>query len=89
MSETKDYPPYLDYPKPHRKQTNADKIRHMTDEELAAQLKDHPMLRYCVAPDDEYCEIAQDGLNPGFCDDDCYECLLKWLKQEENDNDQG
>lgn len=34
MSETKDYPPYLDYPKPRRKQTNADKIRSMTDEEL-------------------------------------------------------
>lgn len=35
MSETvKDYPPYLDYPKPRKKQTNADKIRAMTDEEL-------------------------------------------------------
>lgn len=36
MSEpVKDYPPYLDYPKPRKKQTNADKIRQMTDEELA------------------------------------------------------
>lgn len=36
MSEAvKDYPPYLDYPKPKKKQTNADKIRAMTDEELA------------------------------------------------------
>lgn len=36
MSEpVKDYPPYLDYPKPRKKRTNADKIRHMTDEELA------------------------------------------------------
>lgn len=35
MSEpVKDYPPYLDYPKPRKKQTNADKIRQMTDEEL-------------------------------------------------------
>lgn len=31
----KDYPPYLDYPKERKKQTNADKIRQMSDEELA------------------------------------------------------
>lgn len=31
----KDYPPYLDYPKPRKKQTNADRIRAMTDEELS------------------------------------------------------
>ena len=35
MTEVKDYPPYLDYPKPHKAQTNADRIRSMTDEELA------------------------------------------------------
>ena len=35
MDEVKDYPPYLDYPKPYKPQTNADKIRSMTDEELA------------------------------------------------------
>jgi hypothetical protein len=39
MSEqVKDYPPYLDYPKPRKKQTNADKIRSMTDEELAQEI---------------------------------------------------
>ena len=31
----KDYPPYLDYAKPRQTQTNADRIRAMTDEELA------------------------------------------------------
>ena len=35
MSEVKDYPPYLDYPKERRLITNADKIRAMSDEELA------------------------------------------------------
>lgn len=35
MGEIKDYPPYLDYPKPYKPQTNADRIRSMTDEELA------------------------------------------------------
>lgn len=40
MSETKDYPPYLDYPKPRSKITWADKIRQMSDEELAQWLAD-------------------------------------------------
>ena len=34
MDEVKDYPPYLDYPKPHKALTNADRIRAMTDDEL-------------------------------------------------------
>jgi hypothetical protein len=35
MANVKDYPPYLDYPKPRKIQTNADRIRAMSDEELA------------------------------------------------------
>ena len=35
MDEVKDYPPYLDYPKPHKAKTNADCIRSMSDEQLA------------------------------------------------------
>lgn len=34
MAEIKSYPPYLDYPKPYKAQTNADRIRSMTDDEL-------------------------------------------------------
>ena len=34
MGEAKNYPPYLDYPKPHKALTNADRIRAMTDYEL-------------------------------------------------------
>ena len=34
MDDVKNYPPYLDYPKPHKEQTNADRIRSMTDDEL-------------------------------------------------------
>ena len=34
MDEIKNYPPYLDYSKPCKAQTNADKIRSMTDDEL-------------------------------------------------------
>lgn len=36
----KDYPPYLDYPKERKPTTNADRIRAMSDEELAAWLCD-------------------------------------------------
>lgn len=35
MDDAKDYPPYLDYPKERKKQTNADRIKQLTDEELA------------------------------------------------------
>ena len=42
MSEhVKDYPPYLDYQKPRKKQTNGDRIRAMTDEELAKWIVKH------------------------------------------------
>ena len=34
MDDVKDYPPYLDYPKPRKPMTNADRIRSMSDEEL-------------------------------------------------------
>lgn len=33
MDEVKDYPPYLDYPKPYKAQTNADRFRAMSDKE--------------------------------------------------------
>ena len=39
MAEVKNYPPYLDYPKPCKPQTNAQKIRAMSDEELAEFIK--------------------------------------------------
>lgn len=40
MTEVKNYPPYLDYPKPRKTQTNADRIRAMSDDELATDLLD-------------------------------------------------
>ena len=36
MDDVKNYPPYLDYPKPYKPQTNADRIRSMSDDELNA-----------------------------------------------------
>ena len=34
MDDVKNYPPYLDFPKPYKQQTNADRIRSMSDDEL-------------------------------------------------------
>ena len=36
MDKVKNYPPYLAYPKPYKPLTNADRVRAMSDEELAA-----------------------------------------------------
>lgn len=47
-----------------KKQTNADRIRNMTDEELARAIGEDP-----------HCEKTE-------CEDNCYECTLKWLQAE-------
>ena len=39
MADIKDYSPYLDYAKERKKMTNTDKIRAMSDEELADYLR--------------------------------------------------
>ena len=56
--------------------TNADRIRSMSDEEMAEFISSIPM---CVGEDEDLnCEI-----------DVCKECFLKWLQQpaEEDDHD--
>ena len=66
MDEVKDYPPYLDYPKPHNAKTNADRIRAMSDEELAKILGDK-----CICPPASECEK--------LCGD-CDVCWMEWLR---------
>lgn len=63
--------------------TNADKMRSMTDEDLAKLINEDPFVKYLFPT--KYCEIVNAGENPGFCDDDCYDCILKWLRQEVSD----
>ena len=71
----KDYPPYLDYPKPKKPQTNGDKIRAMTDEALANKFS----LRCCPVKDAFYdCKK--------WSEDDCRQCWIEWLKQEATDD---
>lgn len=68
----KDYPPYLDYPKPRKPQANADEIRAMSDEELAAEMTAKGGCPHdCETPDD--------------MGTDCYKCWLDWLRQEAQD----
>ena len=72
MDEIKDYPPYLDYPKPYKPQTNAARIRAMSDEELAK------MMTYGAGEFDCYeCRRTED--EP--CDMNCEERCLEWLKK--------
>lgn len=75
MADVKDYPPYLDYPKERKKQTNADRIRAMSDEDLAE------FITYAVY------DFGEE--RPGMCDvcdtvtmHHCGMCWLDWLKQE-------
>lgn len=66
--------------------TNAEKVRSMTDEELAKLMNEDPFVKYLFPT--KYCEIVNAGENPGFCDDDCYDCILKWLKEEAKEKEE-
>ena len=69
MEKVKDYPLYLYHPKPRKIQTNADRIRAMSDEELAAVI----MCPMEIAGIKDLCEK-----NPGYT---CVECSLQWLRE--------
>ena len=62
-----------DYEPIVKPQTNADRIRSMTNEELADWYFDK--VSSCVP----YCSMLQDGCPEH---DDCKICLLEWLRQE-------
>ena len=71
MEEVKDYPPYFDYPKPHKVQTNADRIRSMEDEELEEGIR---KLSVGYEPwCDRHCKMNGD--------DNCNRCLRIWLQK--------
>ena len=68
----KDYPPYLDYPKPRKPITNADRIRSMSDEELADFITDDMCGLICG--------------DPLACEGQCKQKMLDWLKEEAKDD---
>ena len=57
--------------------TNGDKVRQMTDEELAERFAPHMLCRICPKP-----------LRVSCTKDDCIKYALKWLKQEARDDDE-
>ena len=63
----------------YRPITNADRIRSMTDEELAEFLQKNHDRSGCRALTTEsyICDFYKDDLNT-----DCKKCWLDWLKQE-------
>lgn len=65
MREVKDYPPYLDYPKHRKPQTNADRLRAMSDEELAEWISGQIIDRNIGIPSETWLDWlrqeAQDG----------------------------
>ena len=68
IEEIKDYPPYLDYPKPYKPITNADRIRSMNDEELAEIIA-------CPKGLFDRMECFDYSRN-------CEDCILEWLQQQ-------
>lgn len=66
MGEVKDYPPYLDYPKPRKPTTHFDWIKSLSVEKLANVLTD------------DWCEILCGS--PSVCDGQCEGKMLSWLK---------
>ena len=80
MNKVKNYPLYLDYPKPHKARTNADKIRAMSDDELADFLD-----RWAMG-DIDYAKTFCDLCNGQF---ECDQCRLDWLQKPAKDVDNG
>ncbi len=70
MDEVKEYPPYLDYAKPYKRITNAQKIRAMSDEELCEFLGEY-----------KFCNICEEGCDSCTYNGDCDKRLLEWLQQ--------
>ena len=78
MDDVKDYPPYLDYPKPRKTTTNADRIRAMSDEELAklfGNIVDNGMSCQLICGDLNECK------RNNSIERICKNHYLKWLQQ--------
>lgn len=67
IEEQKNYPPYLDYPKPRKPMTNADRIRAMSDEELA-----HELALVASWKRSEFAKAKKNGLEA---------FMMSWLKK--------
>ena len=79
MDEVKYYPARMDYPNLCKPYSNADRIRNMTDEELATHLHDIGWDCHLCS---EHGRLDNEPLLRGEkCDEKCVEHCLEWLKQ--------
>ena len=76
MANVKNYPPYLDYPKPRKTQTNADRIRAMSDEELTE------FLCSVYDDDDTFGKFINGWIIPCYNEDSIKEWLQKPVEDE-------
>lgn len=80
---------WMPLPDPYRmdvakKQTNADRIRGMTDEELL----DIILCPYDAAGSPEsIMPCARDGIQELVAPDDCHKCMMEWLQKEVEDKE--
>ena len=89
VDEVKYYPARMDYPNLCKPYSNADRIRAMSDEELAKFIDD---IAQSVA-DGEYCTAFLNVKNfPYSCEDTkkaCVAHVIDWLQQPAEEADNG
>lgn len=78
---SKDYPPYLDYPKPRKKQTNGDHIRAMSDNDLYAWAKNQIGCGLDFFP----CGVVCEGKCESYSEEQCKTKIMDWLQQPVED----
>ena len=79
MDKIKNYPPYLDYQKPKKPQTNADRIRAMRDEDLAALISRSSIHDLCDIVCGGDCNAVATFNKTS--EQRCAEIVLDWLQQ--------
>ena len=85
MDEVKYYPARMDYPNLCKPYSNADRIRSMSDDELAMHLHDIGWDCHLCA---EHGRLDNEPLLRGEkCDEKCVEHCLEWLQQPAEDAD--
>lgn len=83
MEEFKNYPPYLDYPKPREKETNGDRIRHMSDKTLAYFMATKLTDLYSIQMVDEGRPLTVTYIN--LMKETWFRVLMQWLRQPVED----
>lgn len=82
----KNYPSYLDNPKPTRKQTNYERIKAMSIEEMAkfiCGIQDSPC--HCCGYSAAYNKYRTEDCKGGYSEENCLQGVIKMLESEVSD----